>query len=51
VRNIKGMYHLGYFDVDGKIDLESTGCEDVDWINLAQDNIRVPEKAENFLKS
>jgi len=46
-----------------KIDLQEVGCEDVDWIDLAQDrdrrwalvnavmNLRVPLNAENFLTS
>jgi hypothetical protein len=44
-----------------EMDLSETGCENVDWIQLAQDkdkwrvlvnkvmNFRVPQKAENFL--
>jgi hypothetical protein len=48
-KNFKGRGHLVYVDVDEgcvKMDLREIGCENVDWIHLAQDknrwNLRVP---------
>jgi hypothetical protein len=46
-----------------KLDIKVTGCEDVDWIQLAQDSVQlwaamnmvknlwVPQKMNNFLNS